>query len=147
MYFNFLNLYFLQNKLNLFNLENISILYFYGDIVKYVHLNFHIKIDVFYDCPLAVMGFFLSPQVKFDAEDDCREKTLRFSADDACMDLTQSHTVNVIDFTRGDMYPQSGHLKKAEMTSHQQPSEALRSSNHKGMETPNLQKKFTSELN
>ncbi|XP_068433353.1 kinetochore scaffold 1 [Clinocottus analis] len=34
-------------------------------------------------------------QVKFDAEDDCREKTVRFSADDACMDMTRSHTVNI----------------------------------------------------
>ncbi|XP_073348418.1 uncharacterized protein knl1 isoform X2 [Pagrus major] len=34
-------------------------------------------------------------QVKFDAEDDCREKTVRFSADDACMDVTRSHTVNI----------------------------------------------------
>ncbi|XP_071323973.1 outer kinetochore KNL1 complex subunit KNL1 isoform X2 [Trachinotus anak] len=34
-------------------------------------------------------------QVKFDAEDDCREKTVRFSADDAAMDVTQSHTVNI----------------------------------------------------
>ncbi|XP_042359880.1 uncharacterized protein LOC121955861 [Plectropomus leopardus] len=35
-------------------------------------------------------------QVKFDAEDDCREKTVRFSADDACMDVTRSHTVNIV---------------------------------------------------
>ncbi|KAM8726119.1 uncharacterized protein knl1 isoform 1-T2 [Acanthopagrus schlegelii] len=34
-------------------------------------------------------------QVKFDAEDDYREKTVRFSADDACMDVTRSHTVNI----------------------------------------------------
>ncbi|XP_044025456.1 kinetochore scaffold 1 isoform X2 [Siniperca chuatsi] len=34
-------------------------------------------------------------QVKFDAEDDSREKTVRFSADDACMDVTRSHTVNI----------------------------------------------------
>ncbi|XP_033504979.2 uncharacterized protein knl1 [Epinephelus lanceolatus] len=32
---------------------------------------------------------------KFDAEDDCRDKTVRFTADDACMDVTQSHTVNI----------------------------------------------------
>ncbi|KAG7222700.1 hypothetical protein INR49_026309 [Caranx melampygus] len=32
---------------------------------------------------------------KFDTEDDYREKTVRFSADDACMDVTQSHTVNI----------------------------------------------------
>ncbi|XP_047430373.1 uncharacterized protein knl1 isoform X1 [Mugil cephalus] len=36
------------------------------------------------------------PQVKFDAEDDYRERTVRFSADDACMDVTQSHTVNIM---------------------------------------------------
>ncbi|XP_068564539.1 kinetochore scaffold 1 [Cebidichthys violaceus] len=36
-----------------------------------------------------------SNPVKFDAEDDCREKTVRFTADDACMDLTQSHNVNI----------------------------------------------------
>ncbi|XP_018538037.1 kinetochore scaffold 1 [Lates calcarifer] len=34
-------------------------------------------------------------QVKSDAEDDCREKTVRFSADDAAMDVTRSHTVNI----------------------------------------------------
>ncbi|XP_040921109.1 uncharacterized protein knl1 isoform X2 [Toxotes jaculatrix] len=32
---------------------------------------------------------------QFDTEDDYREKTVRFSADDACMDMTQSHTVNI----------------------------------------------------
>ncbi|CAN9507954.1 unnamed protein product [Ophioblennius macclurei] len=31
-----------------------------------------------------------------DSKDtDCNEKTVRFTADDACMDLTQSHTVNI----------------------------------------------------
>ncbi|XP_034383038.1 kinetochore scaffold 1 isoform X3 [Cyclopterus lumpus] len=35
-------------------------------------------------------------QVKFDDEDDCREKTVRFSADDACIDVTRSHTVNIV---------------------------------------------------
>ncbi|XP_008276592.1 protein CASC5 [Stegastes partitus] len=34
-------------------------------------------------------------QDKLDTEDDYREKTVRFSADDACMDVTQSHTVNI----------------------------------------------------
>ncbi|XP_028460214.1 uncharacterized protein knl1 [Perca flavescens] len=33
--------------------------------------------------------------VRFDPEDDCREKPERFSANDACMDVTQSHTVNI----------------------------------------------------
>ncbi|XP_032399620.1 uncharacterized protein knl1 [Etheostoma spectabile] len=33
--------------------------------------------------------------VKFDTEDDCREKPERFSATDAAMDVTQSHTVNI----------------------------------------------------
>ncbi|XP_023270916.1 kinetochore scaffold 1 isoform X2 [Seriola lalandi dorsalis] len=37
-------------------------------------------------------------QDKLDTEDDYREKTVRFSADDACMDVTQSHTVNITDF-------------------------------------------------
>lgn len=40
----------------------------------------------FYDCYL---------QVNFDAKDDYREKTVRFTADEACMDVTQSHTVNI----------------------------------------------------
>ncbi|XP_034435998.1 uncharacterized protein knl1 isoform X1 [Hippoglossus hippoglossus] len=35
------------------------------------------------------------PQDEFDPEDDHREKTVRFSADDACMDVTRSHTVNI----------------------------------------------------
>ncbi|XP_042359963.1 kinetochore scaffold 1-like [Plectropomus leopardus] len=34
-------------------------------------------------------------QIKYDADDDCREKTVRFTADDACMDVTRSHTVNI----------------------------------------------------
>lgn len=34
-------------------------------------------------------------QVKFHSEDDCREKTVRFSAEDAAMDVTQSHAVNI----------------------------------------------------
>ncbi|XP_034756666.1 kinetochore scaffold 1 [Etheostoma cragini] len=34
-------------------------------------------------------------QVKFNAEDDCREKTVKFTADDASMDVTRSHTVNI----------------------------------------------------
>uniref|UniRef100_A0A8C4GIP2 Knl1 C-terminal RWD domain-containing protein n=1 Tax=Dicentrarchus labrax TaxID=13489 RepID=A0A8C4GIP2_DICLA len=35
-------------------------------------------------------------QVNFDAEDDCREKTVRFTADDGCMDVTRSQTVNIV---------------------------------------------------
>ncbi|XP_031717532.1 kinetochore scaffold 1 isoform X2 [Anarrhichthys ocellatus] len=34
-------------------------------------------------------------QVKFDAEDDCREKTVRFTAEEACMDVTRNHIVNI----------------------------------------------------
>ncbi|XP_074472665.1 uncharacterized protein knl1 isoform X4 [Sebastes fasciatus] len=34
-------------------------------------------------------------EVMFDAEDDSREKTVRFTADDAGMDVTRSHTVNI----------------------------------------------------
>ncbi|XP_034436001.1 uncharacterized protein knl1 isoform X4 [Hippoglossus hippoglossus] len=37
----------------------------------------------------------LHTQNKIDPEDDHREKTVRFSADDACMDVTRSHTVNI----------------------------------------------------
>nr|XP_046228296.1 kinetochore scaffold 1 isoform X2 [Scatophagus argus] len=75
-------------------------------------------------------------QVKFDAEDACSEKTVRFSADDACMDVTQSHTVNIAaDFPTQDVSPQNNRLKKAAMASQQQRSEALRSSDRKGMET------------
>ncbi|KAM4522447.1 uncharacterized protein knl1 [Odontesthes bonariensis] len=35
-------------------------------------------------------------QIQFDAEDDCRDKTVRFSSDDACMELTQSLTANIV---------------------------------------------------
>ncbi|XP_056284455.1 uncharacterized protein LOC130202747 [Pseudoliparis swirei] len=42
-------------------------------------------------------------QVNFDNEDDCREKTVRFSADDACIEVTRSHTVNIDT----DLPPQS----------------------------------------
>ncbi|KAM6992569.1 uncharacterized protein knl1 isoform 2-T2 [Tautogolabrus adspersus] len=34
-------------------------------------------------------------QVRVDFEDDCGEKTVRFTADDAAMDVTRSHTVNI----------------------------------------------------
>ncbi|KAM7367656.1 hypothetical protein PAMP_013941 [Pampus punctatissimus] len=34
-------------------------------------------------------------KVNFDPKDECREKTIRFTADDALMDVTQSHTVNI----------------------------------------------------
>nr|XP_019953020.1 PREDICTED: protein CASC5 [Paralichthys olivaceus] len=37
----------------------------------------------------------LHTQDKSDPEDDHRERTVRFSADDACMDVTRSHTVNI----------------------------------------------------
>lgn len=64
---------------------------------------------------------------------------MRFSADDACMDVTQSHTISIAaDFAAHDVYAQSCHLKKVEMTLRQQHSEAMASSNYKGMETPNL---------
>ncbi|CAJ1078348.1 kinetochore scaffold 1 isoform X1 [Xyrichtys novacula] len=35
-------------------------------------------------------------QVKFDSEDNQRERTVRFSADDGCMDETRSLTVNIV---------------------------------------------------
>ncbi|XP_041660406.1 kinetochore scaffold 1 isoform X3 [Cheilinus undulatus] len=34
-------------------------------------------------------------EVEYDFEEDCREKTVRFSADDAAMDVTRSYTVNI----------------------------------------------------
>ncbi|XP_026174572.1 uncharacterized protein knl1 [Mastacembelus armatus] len=37
----------------------------------------------------------LKQQVTFDSEDHCPEKTVRFSAEDACMELTRGHTVNI----------------------------------------------------
>lgn len=86
-----------------------------------------------------VFLFFFLSQVKFDAEDDCRDRTVRFSADVACMDVTQSHTISIAtDLAAHDMYAQSSHLKKVEMTLRQQHSEAMASSNYKGMETPHL---------
>ncbi|MED6289311.1 hypothetical protein CHARACLAT_001596 [Characodon lateralis] len=33
--------------------------------------------------------------VGFNSNDDCREKTVRFAADDGCMDVTQCNTVNI----------------------------------------------------
>ncbi|XP_072219003.1 uncharacterized protein [Leuresthes tenuis] len=35
-------------------------------------------------------------QIQFDAEDDCRDKTVRFASDDACMEVTQSLTANIV---------------------------------------------------
>ncbi|XP_078130065.1 uncharacterized protein knl1 [Sander vitreus] len=52
--------------------------------------------------------------VKFDTEDDCREKPERISAYDACMDVTQSHTVNTAtgfelqSFQNVDVFPICG---------------------------------------
>lgn len=37
---------------------------------------------------------------------------MRFFADDACMDVTQSHTVNIATH---NLYAENGHLKNAEM--------------------------------
>ncbi|XP_051816853.1 kinetochore scaffold 1 isoform X2 [Acanthochromis polyacanthus] len=34
-------------------------------------------------------------QVESDVEFDCKENTVRFTANEACMDVTQSHTVNI----------------------------------------------------
>ncbi|XP_034018706.1 uncharacterized protein LOC117503556 [Thalassophryne amazonica] len=34
-------------------------------------------------------------QVKLDGEERCEDKTVRFSADNACMDVTRSYTVNI----------------------------------------------------
>ncbi|XP_041832192.1 kinetochore scaffold 1 isoform X4 [Melanotaenia boesemani] len=34
-------------------------------------------------------------QVTFDAEDEGKEKTVRFTFDDACIDMTRSHTLNI----------------------------------------------------
>lgn len=37
---------------------------------------------------------------------------MRFSADDACMDVTHSHTVNI---ATNNLYAENAHLKNAEM--------------------------------
>ncbi|XP_041832190.1 kinetochore scaffold 1 isoform X2 [Melanotaenia boesemani] len=37
----------------------------------------------------------LQRQVTFDAEDEGKEKTVRFTFDDACIDMTRSHTLNI----------------------------------------------------
>ncbi|XP_054474626.1 uncharacterized protein knl1 [Anoplopoma fimbria] len=66
--------------------------------------------------------------------------------DDVSMDMTEAQTGRILGITgtddplqclfpTQDMYPQSGNLKKAEMTSQQQHNEALESSNRKGMDT------------
>lgn len=75
-------------------------------------------------------------QFKFDAEDDRRDRTVRFSADNACMDVTQSHTVSIAtDFAAHDMFAQSCDVKKGDWPLGQQGNKAMRSSNYKGMET------------
>lgn len=66
-------------------------------------------------------------QFKFGAEDDRRDRTVRFSADNACMDVTQSHTVSITtDFAADDMFAQSCDVKKGGRTLGQ---------GYKGMET------------
>ncbi|XP_053301738.1 uncharacterized protein knl1 [Pleuronectes platessa] len=53
------------------------------------------------------------PQDELDPEDDHREKTVRFSADDACMDVTRSHTVHIgTDFS----HKHSGSLSSKDKT-------------------------------
>lgn len=72
-------------------------------------------------------------QFKFDAED---VRTVRFSADNACMDVTQSHTVSIAtNFAAHDMFAQSCDVKKGDRPLGQQGNKAMRSSNYKGMET------------
>ncbi|XP_061563268.1 uncharacterized protein knl1 [Cololabis saira] len=44
-------------------------------------------------------------QVKFHSEDDNREKTVRFTAESACMDVTQSHTANIIAHLPLESFP------------------------------------------
>ena len=51
-------------------------------------------------------------QIRFDGEDDCRDKAVRFFADDACMDVTHIHTVNSATH---NLCSERGRLKNAEM--------------------------------
>lgn len=51
---------------------------------------------------------------------------MRFSADDACMDVTQSHTVNIATH---NLYAESGHLQ----------NEETGLPNYKGMKPANTQ--------
>ncbi|XP_028253813.1 uncharacterized protein knl1 isoform X2 [Parambassis ranga] len=44
---------------------------------------------------MSLKGKIQGHQVKSDAVDDGRERTVRFTADDACMNVTQSHTVQI----------------------------------------------------
>lgn len=74
-------------------------------------------------------------QFNFAAEDDRRDRTVRFSADNACMDVTQSHTVSIAtDFAAHDVFAESCDVKKGDRTLGQG-NKAMRSSNYKGMET------------
>ncbi|XP_068198817.1 kinetochore scaffold 1 [Antennarius striatus] len=48
-----------------------------------------------------------------NSEDDCSDKTVRFSAADDCMDMTQTHTVNIAtDFAAQDTFSLGSQLKK-----------------------------------
>ncbi|XP_030576718.1 uncharacterized protein knl1 isoform X2 [Archocentrus centrarchus] len=49
-------------------------------------------------------------QVKLDVVDDCKEKTVRFTADDALMDVTRSHTVSIISDLELQSHPNAGLL-------------------------------------
>lgn len=67
---------------------------------------------------------------------------MRFSADDACMDVTQSHTVSIAtDFAAQDVYVEGSRLKP-ETKLQQQQSQDMGSSNSKGMENTNIPSKF-----
>lgn len=74
--------------------------------------------------------------MRVGAEDDCRDKTVRFSADDACMDVTQSHTVNIATH---NMDAEREQLKHAATISRQQDSRILGLTNYKGMNPANTQ--------
>lgn len=69
-----------------------------------------------------------------DVEDDCRDRTVRFSAEDADMDVTQSHTVNI---ATDNMNAEIGGLKTVEMNLRQQDKMFLGLPNYKGTKPAN----------
>lgn len=59
---------------------------------------------------------------------------MRFSADDACMDVTQSHTVNIATH---NMYAERDQSNNVATISRQQDSRILGLTNYKGMNPAN----------
>lgn len=87
-----------------------------------------------YGNPLTFPEQFFLYQFKFDAEDDGTDNMVRFSGEDACMDVTESCTGRIaIEVAADDVSAQSCDIKKVDQTLGQRRSLALRLSCYGGV--------------